>query len=320
MDLTELTQMAADDLGLLFAGHIGRAGMDSRLLRRSYAVGDLVRVARGVYIEARRWRDLAAVGRHCVLIAASVDRDGDTVLSHHSAAALWGIPILGAWPTRVQSTMPRSGGGRSGVAVARHDGVVDDPLRAPSGYLVTSVARTVIDIARTAGFAAGVVAMDHAIHVDSRTGFSRATREEIEAVARRMMPFRGSRLVGAVMGFANGLSDSPGESLSRVQIMRLGFPAPVLQHVFRDAFGRIIVDFWWPDFNLAGEFDGVAKYHRVEYLAGRTVETVVTEEKHREDRLRRLGPRVARWDWDAAHQRAPLALILEQAGLPRGIR
>lgn len=144
-----------------------------------------------------------------------------------------------------------------------------------------------------------------------------AGRAAVRRCAGRMLPFRGAGAARRVIGFANGLSGSPGESLSRVRIHELRFPAPILQQGFIDARGRIIVDFWWPGFNLAGEFDGLVKYHRAEYMSGQTIEDVVVKEKLREDRLRRVGPSVSRWIWAEASRVRPLDAILTQAGLPR---
>jgi hypothetical protein len=95
-----------------------------------------------------------------------------------------------------------------------------------------------------------------------------------------------------------------------------GLPAPILQKEFRDGAGLIgYVDFWWPEFELIGEFDGLGKYTRTEMLAGRSPAEVVIAEKVREDRLRALGPRVVRWGWESAISPPRLAEVLRRAGL-----
>ncbi|HEV7957475.1 MAG: hypothetical protein JWL94_2002 [Microbacteriaceae bacterium] len=77
----------------------------------------------------------------------------------------------------------------------------------------------------------------------------------------------------------------------------------------------MIVDFWWPEFNLAGEFDGKGKYLRDEMLAGRTTAEVLLAEKDRENRIRALGPTMVRWDWDIARSLPLLDARLRAAGL-----
>lgn len=54
---------------------------------------------------------------------------------------------------------------------------------------------------------------------------------------------------------------------------------------------RYRLDFLWPDCEVAGEADG-----RIKYLTGADL----LAEKRREDDIRSLGLRVARWDWDEA--------------------
>ena len=93
-------------------------------------------------------------------------------------------------------------------------------------------------------------------------------------------------------------------------------PAPVLQEAFYDERGKIgVVDFWWPDCKLVGEFDGRGKYLRDEYLSGRSTADAVLAEKAREDRLRALGLTIVRWDWATALDLALLEAKLRGAGL-----
>ncbi|MDQ4137680.1 MAG: hypothetical protein M3116_02380 [Actinomycetota bacterium] len=119
-----------------------------------------------------------------------------------------------------------------------------------------------------------------------------------------------------MLELADGASGSPGESVSRVAMHLQGLPMPLLQHEFRDRRGRIgYVDFWWPEFDLIGEFDGLGKYTRDDMLSGRSPAEAVIAEKVREDRLRALGPRVVRWGWECAISPPRLAEVLRRAGL-----
>ena len=74
-------------------------------------------------------------------------------------------------------------------------------------------------------------------------------------------------------------------------------------------------DFWWPEFNLVGEFDGYGKYLKKALLNGQTTAEAVLAEKHREDRIRAQGPKVVRWDWSVARSLPLLNLKLRDAGL-----
>lgn len=119
-----------------------------------------------------------------------------------------------------------------------------------------------------------------------------------------------------MIDFGDGDAGSAGESVSRVQIFESGFTMPVLQQRFDDESGLIgFVDFWWPEFHLIGEFDGLKKYKEAEILAGRTSGEAVADEKIREDRLRATGEGMSRWIWRTLSPVGQLAAQLRRAGL-----
>ncbi len=311
----ELRPLSID--GILLLSDACSAGFDPRALRRAAERGEFTRIRRGVYAITAGWIVLSPRDRHRLrVIAADLGLGAGRVFSHQSAAALHRLPILGDWPERVHETRPRATGGRSTAGVISHDGP-RDPSGLVDGIRVTTLPRTLLDLASVSTFASGVVSMDAALHAGRSSGESVVSLFELWQELERRGTARGTAAGRNVLEFGDGLADTPGESLSRVRIHQLGFPAPELQIVFRDSLGRMIVDFWWRDYDLVGEFDGLIKYHRAEYLAGKSIEDVVIEEKRREDRLRRVGPRVARWTWDDALRGLPLAQILMDAGLPR---
>ena len=98
--------------------------------------------------------------------------------------------------------------------------------------------------------------------------------------------------------FADGLSESVGESRSRVMMHLTDLPAPVLQLKVHNDQGRLLgrCDYGWKDGRLLGEFDGLVKYGRL-LLPGETPGEKVVKEKRREDLLRDTGARVVRWVW-----------------------
>jgi hypothetical protein len=191
------------------------------------------------------------------------------------------------------------------------------------GHQVTSLVRTVVDAASTLPFAGGVAMADFAMR-DRRRGevgvaAARASRVELLRQVEEFEPGRGSARARRVIEFADGRSGSAGESMSRCAMLVSGIPAPQLQARFTDAAGLIgYVDFWWPDWGVIGEFDGLGKYLREGMRNGRSVAEVVVDEKIREDRLRAAsGARVVRWGWEVARSPHLLAAALLQAGLPQ---
>jgi hypothetical protein len=159
-------------------------------------------------------------------------------------------------------------------------------------FLATTPARTAIDVARSGSFYQAVCVLDAALYMG-------ASRTELETVLRRSVGRTGISIARAALAVADGKSESIGESLSRAMMLSLGgIPMPRLQHTFRTSDGTFVArtDFDWGGL-VAGEFDGYAKYIR--YLRpGETVEQAYEREKWREERLRRIGVHVVRWNWD----------------------
>ena len=100
---------------------------------------------------------------------------------------------------------------------------------------------------------------------------------------------RGIGSVRTAMPFVRAGAQTPLESISRYRLVMAGLPEPALQVRFDDRTGLIgYVDMWWPTLGVIGEADGLVKY---------TDRDTLVAEKHREDRLRRLGFIVVRWTW-----------------------
>jgi hypothetical protein len=301
------------------SAQVERAGSSSSF-RRAVHSGTFVRLAPGTYLPAEIFAALGVDARfRAHIVAIEVGADAHRVFSHMFAAALWRLPVIGTWPARAETLVNATSGGQSRVTHRAHaDGIPADRVII-DGCIATSLARTVIDVARTQQLSTAVAMADFALRPrgskDTGIFTARVTLDELYRELAAHASSRGIRKAELVLLLADGLSGSPGESLSRVGIHVLGFPAPILQQQFRDAEGVMFVDFWWPEFNLIGEFDGFGKYVREELTKGKTTAEVVMEEKRREDRLRRLGPSVTRWDWPVARSLPLLETRLREAGL-----
>jgi hypothetical protein len=166
------------------------------------------------------------------------------------------------------------------------------------------------DLVLIDGFAGGVASLDFAL----RSGL--VTPGGLADFLEEWSPATGAARCAAALAFADAASGSFGESLARALIHMLGFPPPQLQFEFRDEQGAMFVDFWWPEFGVAAEFDGKMKYTREEYNGGDPAEAV-WREKQREDRLRRQVRTVVRLTWDDIRDPRRLARLLETAGVVR---
>jgi Transcriptional regulator, AbiEi antitoxin len=264
----------------------------ARLRRR----GELVRVRRGAYALPSKIEPVDswdAEDRHRLMIAATAPQLGaGAVISHASAAVLHGLPT---WPealSRVHVSRSRNYGGKTRSVVAVHCA----PFRATevveiAGVPATTLARTVVDLARSRPFEEAVAAGDRALAL----GLAPATLTSVLLHMERWPSIRQAR---RVLAFLDARSESAGESVSRVRIFDEGLPAPKLQRQITDSHGRAIarVDFCWDEQRTIGEFDGKIKYGRL-LKPGQASEDVVFAEKVREDELRDYGWQVVRWLW-----------------------
>lgn len=307
--------------GLIRVHDLAREGGPDRGIRRGAERGELARVARGRYLPTSEWDALDRDMQYRVRIHAFAETTRTTqVFSHWSAAALWGYPIIGAWPSRIYLTFNPGTAQRSTSRVVRHTTRLgDEDVVELDGLFVTSPLRTLIDLARCAPFATGVVAFDRAL-AESKNPADAVLHVEREALLDRAEQLEGQRGIcrlRSVADFADGRSGSPGESLSRVQVARLHLPRPDLQVEIVDLDGRTWhCDLGWQEYGLLGEFDGMVKYTRNRYLGDRDLADVIIEEKLREDAIRvASGCRMARWTWPVASDLAQLKRLLVGAGL-----
>ena len=304
---------------------VARLEGTDRTLRKRFERGEVVRVRAGVYLPREVWASLDGDGRYRARVAAAATALGEgSQFSHDSAASIWRLPSLGSWPRDLHVLGARSSGGRSNPGLRYHGVGFDDTPTVVNGFRITSLVRTVLDIACTSRFDRAVCMADDALRApaegDYRHQHSIGAVElsELRSALAGLAPYYGSVRASRVIEFANGKSGSIGESLSRVTMHTLGFPPPELQVPFSDDEGFIgFVDFYWPELDLIGEFDGYVKYRDPKYLRGRSPEQVVIDEKIREDRLRRVSRAFARWDWTVARDRNRLADRLSAHGLVR---
>lgn len=292
-------------------------------LRREFAQGRMLRLRAGVYLPTDLWRSASSREQHLWRIRAAAALRPDLVFSHLSAAAVWGLPRIGTWPTAPSIIAAADSYSASPTYLQRHRVVEPFEVVVRDGLLVTTLARTVVDIARTEPLSAAVAMADHALpgnqhklrdEPDRPLTTHDALRNEWARCSRR-----GARMAELALRLADGRSGSAGESLSRTAMYLLGMPRPELQTRFADERGHIgSVDFYWPEQRLIGEFDGLGKYRRAELLQGLSPADAVIAEKQREDRLRAPGRGVSRWGWETASSLPRLREHLAKAGLPTG--
>jgi hypothetical protein len=280
--------------GLILRPRILAAGYSDDELRRMRSSRQLVAVRPGAYVGCDDERLRSPATRHLLEIGAAVQQLGPgAVVSHASAAVLHGLPLWATPLERVHVTRNRRSGGRRSRHLHLHAAMLEpDEVVLVRGSPVTSVARTIADLARELPFEPALVPADAALFR------ALVTPAELHEAVERSSNRRGNTAARRVAAFADGGGQSPGETRSRVALLRAGLPPPRLQREVFSRSGQLIgrVDFDWDAYSTVGEFDGEVKYGRV-LRPGQDLGEVVFQEKLREDALRDEGRKVVRWIW-----------------------
>jgi hypothetical protein len=268
-------ELLARQGGMARRRQLRKAGMSRRRLRAAVAAGDLRLVTPDLYVTADPQPD--------ELLRGAVVRLG-AVVSHHSAALLWGIDLVET-PECPHVTVPRNRGGadHAGVRVHRAD-VPATSLRDVGGVDVTDPLRTLLDLCRALPCEQAVAAVDSALRQQL------VTVEELTAALRELPPGPGRRHVTRVLDLIDPQSGSVLESLCRVLLTLRGLRPPEVQLVIRSRgqwIGR--VDFAWPELRLIVETDGFAFHSdRARYRSDR----------RRLNALQLAGWTVLRFSWE----------------------
>ncbi|GAA2099753.1 hypothetical protein GCM10009841_13910 [Microlunatus panaciterrae] len=278
---------------LILRRNLLAAGYQRDEIARMRHRGELIGIRRGVYVEPPEQPPPVRDVHERLLRACLHDISPEAVVSHESAALLHDLPVWGTRLERVHFTRDRSSGGRRGRQLHLHSApLADGDVVELAGVRVTSLARTVADLSRTLPYRQAVAAGDQALAAG-------LDRDQLEQMLGRMRHWPGVAGARRVAAFLDGRSESPGESLSRVVLDRLGLLPVELQYEVFGPTGTLAgrSDFGWPEQRTLGEFDGRVKYGRL-LRPGQTAADVLFAEKQREDALRDLGWQVVRWIWD----------------------
>ena len=264
-------------------------GVSAARLRQLVRTGDVVALRRGVYARA----DSLALSAddparlHALRVAAALlPARALACASHESAAVLHGLDLLERPPeSLVTLTRPpgvrgsRAGGNDLRVHAAT---LFPGHVMKQYGLPVTSVARTVVDLARALPFQHGVVVADSALHA------RKTTRGDLDRVLAACSAWPGGEHARRVVAFSDHRSESVLESCARVTFDDHGLPPPELQVDIggEQVIGR--VDFYWGQYLTIAEADGVVKYAD----AGRAVRQL-----ERDQLLREAGFKVVHFTW-----------------------
>lgn len=283
----------AQGAGLATAKDLRALGIDPRVLTALVRAGELVAVRRGVYTTAELWdswdewhqRPLAR------LRAAHSAMTVPHVFSHDSSAILHRLPLIDPRESLVHVTRDRVVGSFTRHDVRHHGApyAADEVIRV-GGLGALDVPRTVADMARTHGYAAGLVAADAAL----RLGHTRATLEE---AIETMRSWPGVTFSRAVVSDADGGAETAAETLGRILVKELGVDEVDTQFPVRTTSG-----IRWADIRVGChlfEVDGRIKLTSSADggVATEPASAVLWKEKKREREVMARGLGVSRIVW-----------------------
>jgi hypothetical protein len=242
----ELAGLAGRQFGVVARGQLLGLGFGADAIAHRLAIGRLHRVFAGVYAVGH-----PAIGREGGWMAAVLASGDGAVLSHRSAAALWGMRLeVPATPevTIARSTAPIAG-------LRRHCSVLlPDEATVRNRIPVTSIARTLFDIA------ACLPALEFERALREAEFLRLPQRPTLEEIYWRRRGRRGARTVRITL---EGLSRLPGgKSRSRLEdrflrfARKAGLPMPETNVILRFGAATYEADCVWRDCRLIAELDG----------------------------------------------------------------
>jgi very-short-patch-repair endonuclease len=232
--------------GVVTRSQLLKLGYRPDAIKHRIAVGRLHRVRHGVYAVGR-----PRLSQHGHWLAVVLSCGPEAVLSHDSAAALWGIRSVSS--ERVEVSVPiHVTRRRAGIVVHRRAALDPSDLTRHDGIPVTSAVCTLIDIATQLEQAPLEAAINEADKLELtdperlRSALNEASRRPGIRALRELLDRRTFTLTD---------SELERRFLRLVREARLPIPMT----------GRYVsgfkVDFHWPDLGLVVETDGL-RYHR----------------------------------------------------------
>jgi very-short-patch-repair endonuclease len=237
----DLAALADRQHGVVSIRHfLGPLGYSQSAISRAATDGRLHRLYTGVYAVGHT--DLSLHGECLAAVLACGPR---ALLSHYSAAWLWGLARHSPAPFHVTGPSPRAG--RSPVRLHRSGTLADADRALVDGIPVTSVARTLLDQAA----AVDRRRLNRLLERSEELGLFELA--EVDDVLSRNRGHHGARrLEIAVRNYRPPrFTRSEAERFLLEQIERAGLPMPAT------GFNLIghEVDFCWPDLRLVVELD-----------------------------------------------------------------
>lgn len=292
--------------GVITRAQLIELGVSDRVIARLVRNGTLRRLHPGVFVDTATWQAADDERRHLMRLLGVQLQAPDAAGYSPTAAVAWKLPVRRI-PTRPMVLRHRAGP-RLAHATLRRSRDQGAHVTTLGGLVVTTLAKTVIDVAAEASLADALITVDAAL----RRGLPLA---ELLATFVDAPPIRRPRQTLRALNAGDPYSESWLESLSRGLMIERRMRLPLSNVVLRSGSRWVRVDFLLPELGVVGEADGVGKYGR----PGGPL-TAVMRERGRHAWLEDLGFEVARWGTpEVAGNGAPMQHRIDRAAARQGV-
>lgn len=230
----------APDRGLFHSRDAEAVGVSERDLRHHRYVS----VLRGVRVPGDAEVDTWLRAKAALLVAGPL-----AVVSHHTAARLWGAAVPDTPTTHVMVATANERHRLEGTTF--HVCTTLERGHRVRGVAVTSPEQTFIDLARVLPLVDAVVVGDCLVRL------GHVTVEGLREACRRTS-LKGAAAARHAAEYVRAGAESPMETRVRMLLVLAGLPEPLLQVEIRDDDGATIyrLDLAYPELRLALEYDG----------------------------------------------------------------
>jgi very-short-patch-repair endonuclease len=273
-----IAERAAEQWGVLSLRELLQCGVSDDGVTRRVRNGRLHRLYRGVYAVGHD--NIPLEGR---FLAATKACGPTAVLSHYSAAALWGLVD---WDDRRPEVIVATGRAHAGIRIHRSRTLTRHNTTRRHGIAVTTPARTIADLSSVLPY----------------KGLRRAARQalSLRLLAPHHLP---PRLAGSIAPTRSELEDAVLDLIAQHNL-----EAPDVNRPLTIDGRRVVPDFRWPAQRLVIEADG-AEWHDNPIAR--------QDDAERQAILEAAGERVVRVTWEQAIRRRRQTIArLIKAGAP----
>ncbi|WP_300343720.1 hypothetical protein [Nesterenkonia sp.] len=258
------------------------AALPRRDIQHAVRGGELLTPGRDLYIPAPE----SEAERHVATLQA-LCRGTEHLVSHHTAAALWGMVSREvSAPYHVTSPAASARIRRPGLVISHRSDVPAADRTMLAGLPITTPARTWIDVALTCPELEAVVLADRCRR-RGRAEYNEDPRpladsSELEAALRRRGRPRGIAQVRRALELSRDGVDSPQETRLRLLMRRAGLPEPEVNVWICDEHGQRAVQ---PDLSIR-QYRVAIQYEGWEY---HTAPEQMARDVRRQERTEALG-------------------------------